>query len=194
MKPRSEVSEKIIDRAIYLIGKKGSMDVTVREIAKEADVNVAAINYYFDSKERMFAELAKRFGIAFAEMIAKLHDTTYPPEKRLLLWTDEIMGYLVDYPGVLNLVSRLVAAPPLDSFGAALQQHVDACFNGIRALICQIVDTDDIEQLDFKTIMLTSALAQPETILRGCPFDGEALRSPETRRRFLRLLIEMLKK
>lgn len=194
MKPDSEVSAKIIDRAIYLIARKGSLDVSVREIAAEAGVNVAAINYYFDSKEQMFAVLAQRFGTAFMEEIEKLHDDAIPAEDRLFNWMEGIMGYLVAYPGVLNMVSRVVSAPPLDAFGAALQQHVKVCFDGIKGLIAQIVSNDDDELLDFKTVMLTSALAQPESILRGCPFDREALSVPETRQRFLKLLMEMLKK
>jgi AcrR family transcriptional regulator len=194
MKPDSKVSEKIVDRTIYLMGKKGSADLTVRDIANEASVNTAAVNYYFDSKDQLFTVVEERFAEAFGEIVEKLQDTEYAPEERLFRWADEIMGYLVDYPGVLNLVSRLVSDPDQAGFGAALQSHIEACFHGIRNLIKQMADTDDEELLDFKAITLTSALAQPESILRGFPFDGAALRDPETRERFLRLLIDMLKK
>lgn len=43
----------IIDAAIACIEKRGLQEATVRAIAEEAGVNVAAINYYFRSKEQL---------------------------------------------------------------------------------------------------------------------------------------------
>ncbi len=194
MKPNSEVSERIIDRTIYLIGTRGSTTVSVREIAREADVNVAAINYYFDSKEKLFDVVEERFVSAFAEVVDKLDDEGYPPEERLIRWTNEIMEYLLDYPGILNFVSRQVNAPDRDSFGGSLQGLTQRSFQLIRGLLRQILGTEDEPTLNFKTALLTSALAQPESILRGSPFDGQALRDPTTRQKFLDMLIELLKR
>jgi AcrR family transcriptional regulator len=39
------IREHILDRTIYLMGKQGTTDVPVRAIAREAGVNVAAVNY-----------------------------------------------------------------------------------------------------------------------------------------------------
>jgi len=57
MRELKSVEEKILDRALYLIGKNKTMDVPVRAIAKEANVNVSAINYYFRSKEEMLKQV-----------------------------------------------------------------------------------------------------------------------------------------
>jgi len=46
--------EKIIESAIKLFGTKGFEGTSVREIAADAGVNVAMINYYFGSKENLF--------------------------------------------------------------------------------------------------------------------------------------------
>lgn len=194
MKPDSKVSEKIVDRTIYLMGKKGSFDITVREIATEAEVNLAAVNYYFDSKEKLLAMVKDRFARAFGEVVEKLQDADLTPEERLFYWSSEIIGYVVDYPGVLNLVSRLLNDPRHAEFSAQLHSYVQFCFQGIRTLIGQMGKTDNEELLDFKTVMLISSLAQPESVLKGCPFDGASLRNLPTREKFLRLLIEMLKK
>jgi AcrR family transcriptional regulator len=51
--------EKIVDATIICIGKYGIQSVTNRLIAKEADVNSAAINYYFGSKEDLLNEAMK---------------------------------------------------------------------------------------------------------------------------------------
>ena len=46
--------ETIIESAIKLFGTKGFEGTSVREIAGDAGVNVAMINYYFGSKEKLF--------------------------------------------------------------------------------------------------------------------------------------------
>lgn len=46
--------EKILQVAYRLFGQKGFDSVSIREISKEADVNVSAINYHFENKEKLF--------------------------------------------------------------------------------------------------------------------------------------------
>ncbi|MEO6894540.1 MAG: TetR family transcriptional regulator [Ginsengibacter sp.] len=46
--------EKIIESALKLFSIKGFEGTSVREIAADAGVNVAMINYYFGSKEKLF--------------------------------------------------------------------------------------------------------------------------------------------
>jgi AcrR family transcriptional regulator len=54
------INNKIIDATIECIGKLGIQSVTNRLVAKEANVNSAAINYYFGSKENLINEAVKR--------------------------------------------------------------------------------------------------------------------------------------
>lgn len=54
------VKDKIIDAAVECIGKYGLESITNRLVAKEANVNHAAINYYFGSKENLLNEAVKR--------------------------------------------------------------------------------------------------------------------------------------
>ncbi|WP_259069961.1 TetR/AcrR family transcriptional regulator [Mucilaginibacter sp. X4EP1] len=57
MAEATEVSteERIKDAARMIFTKKGFLATTIRDIAMEADINVASINYYFRSKEKLFA-------------------------------------------------------------------------------------------------------------------------------------------
>lgn len=50
------VREKIILAAIRCIEKEGIHSLTTRSIAREAEVNIAAINYYFGTKEKLMDE------------------------------------------------------------------------------------------------------------------------------------------
>ena len=44
----------IIDAAVELFAEKGFEGTSIRDIATKANVNLAMINYYFGSKEKLF--------------------------------------------------------------------------------------------------------------------------------------------
>ncbi|HSN07876.1 MAG TPA: TetR family transcriptional regulator [Hanamia sp.] len=51
--------ETIIESALQLFSTKGFEGTSVREIATDAGVNVAMINYYFGSKEKLFESVVE---------------------------------------------------------------------------------------------------------------------------------------
>lgn len=51
--------ENILESAIKLFGSKGFEGTSVRDIAADAGVNVALINYYFVSKEKLFESVVE---------------------------------------------------------------------------------------------------------------------------------------
>lgn len=53
----SDKKEHIVEVAEKLFAENGYNGTSVRHIAKEADVNVAMISYYFGSKEKLLAEV-----------------------------------------------------------------------------------------------------------------------------------------
>ena len=70
----SDKKEHIINTAIELFATKGFEGTSIRDIAAAADVNLAMINYYFGSKEKLFEELVQRKASAtrgFLNEIAK---------------------------------------------------------------------------------------------------------------------------
>ncbi len=51
--------EQIIETAIELFAQKGFEGTSIRELATKAHVNLAMINYYFGSKEKLFESLVQ---------------------------------------------------------------------------------------------------------------------------------------
>lgn len=51
--------DKILCTGHKLFAEKGFNGVSIREIAKVADVNIAAINYHFGNKEKLYSETIK---------------------------------------------------------------------------------------------------------------------------------------
>jgi AcrR family transcriptional regulator len=52
--------EHIIEKAIELFASKGFEGTSIRDLAAAANVNVAMINYYFGSKEKLFEALVEK--------------------------------------------------------------------------------------------------------------------------------------
>jgi AcrR family transcriptional regulator len=187
------VREHILDRTIFLMGKAGTTDVPVRAIAREAGVNVAAVNYYFSSKEQMLAQMAERFTGGFDEVMKLLESSDLPPEKRLRRWSAEVMRYLADYPGVLALMERQIAAEPADAFGAALRSAMQRAVKQVTATLRELVGGKDPQRLAFKLTLFVSTLAGPfPRQLERAPERTDA-HAPKLRARFLDLLLQHLK-
>lgn len=72
----SDVStkEKILNCAHKLFSEKGVNAVGIREIAKAADVNIAAINYHFLNKENLYLETIKSSIQTMTETTQKIYD------------------------------------------------------------------------------------------------------------------------
>ena len=68
MKEESEQTktrERILTAACEVFAKQGFRDTTIRDICQQATVNVAAVNYYFGSKENLYEEVCKYlFGLS----------------------------------------------------------------------------------------------------------------------------------
>ncbi len=66
--------EQIINAAIELFAEKGFEGTSIRDLASKADVNVAMINYYFGSKDKLFEALVEMkggYGRVILEELAK---------------------------------------------------------------------------------------------------------------------------
>jgi AcrR family transcriptional regulator len=53
----TDKKEHIMEVAVALFAEKGYEGTSIRDLAHEADVNIAMINYYFGSKEKLFVAL-----------------------------------------------------------------------------------------------------------------------------------------
>lgn len=52
--------ERLLDAAERLFAERGFAAVSIRDLSSEADVNVAAVNYHFKSKDNLYAEVLLR--------------------------------------------------------------------------------------------------------------------------------------
>jgi AcrR family transcriptional regulator len=184
------IKDHILDRTIFLVGKKGTTDITVREIALEAGVNVAAVNYYFSSKEQMFEQMAARFLAGFDDVMQLLETRDAPPTERLRRWAREVMRHLAEYPGFLPVMERHMTVEPLDPFGRALRTAMKRAVRQLTSALRECVGQADESRITFKLTLLISALAGPFPRLIGKAQNRPGPRGESARARFLDLLLE----
>lgn len=55
-----DVRNRLLDAAEKLFGERGFADTSVRDITSEANCNVAAVNYHFGSKDKLYIEMFRR--------------------------------------------------------------------------------------------------------------------------------------
>lgn len=189
-----DVRAHILDRTIYLMGKLGTTNVAIRAIAREAGVNVAAVNYYFSSKERMMSLMADRFQTGFLGVMDLLENGDLPPVERLRIWAEIVMGSLAGYPGVLTLMERQLAAEPPDVFGQTLRSAMQSAIRQLEAVLREIIGAVDEQRLAFKLTLFISTLAgpYPRQFVQGPERRGGRTPAPAQQARFLDLLLEHL--
>lgn len=83
-KPNTEVKGRILNTAISLIAEKGYNAVGVREIAKNADVSISMISYYFNGKMGILKEIMNLFFDKYLEMLENTVDNDLSPNENLL--------------------------------------------------------------------------------------------------------------
>ncbi len=85
--------EKILFEACKLFAKKGYKKTTVAEICKSANVNIASVNYYFQSKDNLYKE-AFKYAYNLAEKqspILPILELSASPEKKLYIFIKTVI-------------------------------------------------------------------------------------------------------
>ncbi|EPJ45387.1 MAG: putative transcriptional regulator [Osedax symbiont Rs2] len=66
---QSKTAKQILSAAEALFAEQGFVETTMRQITKEANVNLAAINYHFGSKQGLIQSVAEQFLRPFSDYI-----------------------------------------------------------------------------------------------------------------------------
>src|SRR5271157_3359073 len=93
--------ERILQAAIRLLLKKAPESLTTRTIASEAGVNVAAIHYYFQTKEALIEEAyAAATDIGFRHAMEVFTRKDLSARDRAVQFLEGYAVGIVDYPNI----------------------------------------------------------------------------------------------
>ena len=120
--------QKIKEAAITVFQKKGFAATRTRDIAEEAGLNLALINYYFRSKQNLFDIIMEEKIIAFFKnFIPLILADDLSPEEKIKLVSKNYIGLLLESPDLPIFVLNAIHSDPAHFAkivqGAELIQH-----------------------------------------------------------------------
>lgn len=91
--------EKIKEAASKVFTKKGYGNARTRDIAEEAGINLALLNYYFRSKEKLFEiVMGERIQKLFGILTPVLNDKETTLEEKFERITENYINMLIEHP------------------------------------------------------------------------------------------------
>src|SRR5690349_19463378 len=91
--------EQIIINAIELFANTGFDNTSIRELSQKACVNVAMINYYFGSKEKLFQAMIEYKSNYLRERLDEIHsDTTLNEMEKINIIIAEFVNRILSHP------------------------------------------------------------------------------------------------
>lgn len=97
---------RILEIAEQLFATKGFDGVTVRDIAEQAHVNVAMINYYFGNKDDLYLGIVESYLEAISTEMEKVLAQETDPRLRLKLFIQSYVDFLFSKTKTAQLVLR----------------------------------------------------------------------------------------
>lgn len=94
----------ILNTTLDLLKKEGFEGITIRKIAKEANVNVALINYYYGSKDKLLNSVVQMFVVSMKETFSVFDDDTLQPKERLKRFLIQYLQIHKKYPFIVQTI------------------------------------------------------------------------------------------
>jgi TetR/AcrR family transcriptional regulator, regulator of cefoperazone and chloramphenicol sensitivity len=128
MTAADDIQKRLLEAAAQVFAEKGFRGATVRDILKRAGVaNIAAINYYFRDKERLYIETVKSACSCQQEVLQTLQwPAGTPPVTKLRDFIAAVVRTMLadgNAPWVRQLVLRELAQPTV-ACAAFVNEHI----------------------------------------------------------------------
>lgn len=104
---------KIIEAARKVFTQKGYAATRTRDIAEEAGINLALLNYYFRSKEKLFQIImAEKLAQLFSVIFPIINNTQLTLDRKIEALTENYIDLLIENPELpLFVLSEIKANP-----------------------------------------------------------------------------------
>lgn len=159
---KNSTRKSIIDATLKIIGDEGIQNVTVRKIASLAEVNVAAVNYHFGSKDIAINEALQYLTCKLKDSFRCLGDKELSAEDRLRSFIRSYADAALEHPDVFrNYINHCMYTSALPcEYVEFIKQE------GFHELKCTLREIDkqqqhDDNQLLMKCFQIISGIAFP---------------------------------
>jgi AcrR family transcriptional regulator len=133
--------QRLLEAAEEIFADKGFTAASVREICSRAEANIAAVNYYFGDKERLYMEAVKfahrgcTEGTPFPEW-----DVTTPPVQKLRDFIRVMVARMLSpqSPASLQLMMREMAHPT-EACVQVVREYIQPIAQKLSAILAELM-------------------------------------------------------
>ncbi len=138
-----------------LFGQKGFEGTSVREIAKDADVNLAMISYYFGSKENLFENVVEYKSSGIKGVFAELENSSIPQIEKIYKIIDSYIERMFSNPQFHHLLHRELSLDQRPQMHDAITEILLRNVVTIKAIIQKGIDTGQFKTVDTELTIAT---------------------------------------
>jgi len=113
--PWDTTRTRIMDESIKLFAIKGYAATSIKDISEAANVNIAAVNYHFESKENLYRQLLSRLaedGISDIQRILKPPVSVEEFRIRLEMFLNTGLDNIIKYPDLHRMLLKNIDLMP----------------------------------------------------------------------------------
>jgi TetR/AcrR family transcriptional regulator, regulator of cefoperazone and chloramphenicol sensitivity len=142
--PDDATRHQLLEAAAGVFAEAGFRDATVREICRRAGANIAAVNYHFGDKEKLYAEVLRYSHGKTLEKHPVLLDVAddAPPEKKLRAFVQSLLLRIFDkgptaWHGRLMMREMIEPTAALDSL---VEERIRPMAEQLQKITAEILD------------------------------------------------------
>ncbi len=183
--------DRIIKTTLDIISDEGFQNVTVRKIAARAQVNIAAVNYHFGSKDLVIDKALRYVTSQLKRVFTVLKNMEQPAPARLRSFVQAYADTVYQYPDIIRYMvdQKIHHGNSHVEYSEFLEQE------GIQLLLetlKELYPGDGQEMISYLyTIQILSSISfsllMGASLAKACGYD---LMQPSTRTKFVELMVD----
>ena len=146
--------DDILDVAEKLFSEKGFEAISIREISKAAEINIAMVSYYFGSKEKLYEEVVNRKLIS-SEMIIKYIEQHETYTNKLFAIVDMFINKFFERRDFQNIIFREMAMNQRTGMAELITNRLHQNFSVIQDVIENGIKHKEFKKVDVELTVMT---------------------------------------
>lgn len=146
--------EDILNVAEKLFSEQGFEAVSVREISKAANINVAMISYYFGSKEKLYEDVVNRKLIS-SKMIEEYIGRFDTYKDKLFAVVDMFINKFFERRNFQNIIFREMAMNQRTAMTELITTRLHQNFSLISDIISKGIKNKEFKKVDVELTVIT---------------------------------------
>lgn len=147
----ADARERVLAAAQEIFAERGFDGATVRDICSAAGANIAAVNYYFGDKEKLYVETVKRAHVCAGKMDASAIPVDAPPVEKLRAFIRGMVTamHVPASPSAMKLMMREMADPGKAAH-VVVTEFIQPMAFALRAILREL-----LPELDESRLLMT---------------------------------------